>query len=240
MDRLGRRGDLFLDWASAAFGDGESCGSGELSEDNSSFAGRLMSSGTAASLPLSGRDGGSGRGGPRDFSAWLACNRVRRSLLSSRNRFACSRNSATCLACSSCLASISWRQRRNWSSRGRFSGLLDMTVSSDSLVGCSRIQRLRRLGDHLGAGVPKLSRITSEISCSTFPTDGTNCSLRNSQSQWIVGAFTSHQSVATCKINKKTTVVFRCPSNGKVSFVFGRLRVRTTVILIKNVVPHLV
>ena len=43
------------------------------------------------------------------------------------------------------------------------------------------------------------------------------CSLRNSQSQWIVGAFTSHQLAATCKTNKKTTVVFRRPSDGKVS-----------------------
>ena len=45
---------LFLDWASAAFGDGERRGSGELSEDNSSSVGRSMSSGTAASLPFSG------------------------------------------------------------------------------------------------------------------------------------------------------------------------------------------
>ena len=50
--------------------------------------------------------------------------------------------------------------------------------------------RLQRLGDHLGAGVPKLLRIVFEISCSAFPTDGANCSLLNSQSQWIVGAFT--------------------------------------------------
>ena len=69
MDRLGRRGGLFLDWASAALGDGERRGSRELSEDNSSSTGRSMSSGTAASLPLSGRDGESGRGGPRHFSA---------------------------------------------------------------------------------------------------------------------------------------------------------------------------
>ena len=54
MDRLGRRGGLFLDWASAAFGDGERSGSGELSEDNLSSVGRLMLSGTTASLPLSG------------------------------------------------------------------------------------------------------------------------------------------------------------------------------------------
>ena len=138
MDLLGRRGGLFLDWASAAFGDGERHGSGDLSEDNSSSAGRSMLSGTVASLPLSGRDRGSGRRGPQDFSAWQASNRVCRRLLSSHNRFVCSRNSATCLACSSCLASISWHQRRNWSSGGRFAGLLDMTVSSDSPVGCSR------------------------------------------------------------------------------------------------------
>ena len=43
------------------------------------------------------------------------------------------------------------------------------------------------------------------------------CSPRNSQSQWIVGAFTSHQSTATCKINTKTMVVFRRPYDGKVS-----------------------
>ena len=70
MDRLGRQGGLFLDWATAAFGDDERRGSGELSEDNSSSTGRSMSSGTAVSFPLSGRDERSGQGGPRDFSAW--------------------------------------------------------------------------------------------------------------------------------------------------------------------------
>ena len=50
---------------------------------------------------------------------------------------------------------------------------------------------LQRLGNHLGAGVPQLSRIVLKTSCSTFPTDGANCSLLNSQSQWIVGAFAS-------------------------------------------------
>ena len=152
MDQLGQRRGLFLDWASAAFGDGERCGSKELSEDNFSSVGRSMSSGTTASLPLSGRDGGSGRGGPRDFSAWQASNRVRRHLLSSLNRFVCSRNSATCLACSSCLASISWRQRRNWSSGGRFVGLLDMTVSSDGPVGCSRTTKASEIRRSPGRG----------------------------------------------------------------------------------------
>ena len=128
------------------FRDGELRGSGELLEDNSSSVGRLMLLGTAASLPLSGRDEGSGRGGPRDFSAWQASNRVHRHSLSSRNWFACSRNSATYLACSSCLSSISWRQRRNWSSRRRFVGLLDMTVSFDGPVGCSRKAKASEIG----------------------------------------------------------------------------------------------
>ena len=44
--------------ASAAFGDGERRGSGELPEDNSSSAGRSTSSGAATSLPLPGREGG--------------------------------------------------------------------------------------------------------------------------------------------------------------------------------------
>ena len=60
MDRLGRQGDLFLEWASADFGDGERRGRGELPEDNSSSAGRSISSGIAASLPLPGREGGKG------------------------------------------------------------------------------------------------------------------------------------------------------------------------------------
>ena len=89
MDRLGRRGGLVLDWAFAAFEDVEHRGSGELSEDISSSAGRSMSSGTVASLPLSGGDGGSGQRGPLDFSAWLASNRVSRRSLSSCNWFAC-------------------------------------------------------------------------------------------------------------------------------------------------------
>ena len=46
-----------------------------------------------------------------------------------------------------------------------------------------------------------------------------HCSLRNSQSQW--------------------TVVFRRPSDDKVSF-FGRLSDKTVVISIENAVPHLV
>ena len=140
-----------MDWASADFGDGERRGSGELLEDNSSSAGRSMSSDTTVSLPLSGRDRGSRQGGPHDFSGWMAFNRVRRRSLSSRNRFACSCNSIIFLACSSCLASISWRQRRNWSSRGWFAGLLDMTVSSNGPVGCSRMAKASEIGRSPGS-----------------------------------------------------------------------------------------
>ena len=110
MDLLDRRGSLFLEWASAAFGDGEWRGSGELLEDNSSSVGRSTLSGATTYLPLPGREGGNGWGGSRDCPARPASNWVRKRSFSSRNRFACSRNSAICLVCSSCLASISWRQ----------------------------------------------------------------------------------------------------------------------------------
>ena len=49
-----------------------------------------------------------------------------------------------------------------------------------------------------------------------------------------------HQLVATCKTNKKTTVVFRRPSDGKVILFSEDLELRAAVILIKNLVPHLV
>ena len=153
MDRLDRRGGLFLDWASAAFGDGEWHGSGELSEDNPSSAGRSMSSGIAASLPLSGRDGGSGRGDPRDFSTWLASNWVRKRLLSSHNRLACSRNSAIYPA-PLVLPPFLGARGRNWSSGGWFAGLLDMTVSSsfDGPVGCSRMAKASEIERSPGSG----------------------------------------------------------------------------------------
>ena len=51
-DRLGWRGGLFLEWASATFGDGERRGKEELQEDNSLSAGRSISSGAAIPLPL--------------------------------------------------------------------------------------------------------------------------------------------------------------------------------------------
>ena len=44
---------------------------------------------------------------------------------------------------------------------------------------------------------------------------------------------------ATCKTNKKTTVVFRRPSDGKVSLFPEDLELRAAVISIKNLVPHL-
>ena len=92
MDRLGQRGGLFLEWVSVVFEDDERNGSGELSEDSSTSAGRSTSFGVATSFPLPGRERGSGRGGSRDFSAWPTSNWVRRHSFSSRNRFACSCN----------------------------------------------------------------------------------------------------------------------------------------------------
>ena len=74
MDRLDWRGGLFLEWASATFGEDERRGSGELLEDNSSSAGISTSSGATTSLPLLGREGGKGRGGSLDYPARPASN----------------------------------------------------------------------------------------------------------------------------------------------------------------------
>ena len=145
MDRLDRRGGLFLEWASSAFGEGERRGSGELPEDNSSSAGRSTSSGAGTYLPLSGRAEGNGLGGSRDCPAGPASNWVRRHSFSSRNWFAYSHNSATYLACSSCLASSSCRQRRNWSSGVKFAGLLAMALNSDGPVGCLGVAKASRI-----------------------------------------------------------------------------------------------
>ena len=49
-----------------------------------------------------------------------------------------------------------------------------------------------------------------------------------------------HQLAATCKKNTKTTVVFRHPSDDKVSIFSEDLKLGATVISIKNPVPHLV
>ena len=49
-----------------------------------------------------------------------------------------------------------------------------------------------------------------------------------------------HQLATTCKTNKKTTVVFCCPFDGKVSLFLEDLELRAAVISIKNLLPHLV
>ena len=59
-ERLERRGGLFLDSASTLFFGGERFGSGELPEDNSSFAIASLSPGRMGSLPLFYLTGGVG------------------------------------------------------------------------------------------------------------------------------------------------------------------------------------
>ena len=46
-----------------------------------------------------------------------------------------------------------------------------------------------------------------------------------------------HQLDATCKTNKKTTVVFRPPSDGKVSLFSEDLELRAAVLSIQDLVP---
>ena len=52
----------------------------------------------------------------------------------------------------SCFVSISWRQRRNWSSMGGFTRLLDMAVSSNGPVGCLRMAKASEIGRSPGSG----------------------------------------------------------------------------------------
>ena len=66
-----------------------------------------------------------------------------------------------------------------------------MVLNSDGPVGGLGIEKALQIGDHLGAGVPKLLRTASVTSFSEFPTDGAKCRLLISQSHWIVEAFTS-------------------------------------------------
>ena len=129
-----------------AFGDGEWRRSGELPEDSLSSNGSSTSSGATTSFPLPGREGGSGRGGSHDCSAQPTSIWVRRCSFSSRNRFTYSCNSATCLACSSYLASISLRQRRSLSLGFMFAGLVAMAVNSDGIVGCLGIAKALEIG----------------------------------------------------------------------------------------------
>ena len=112
-NRLDRHGGLFLDSTSALLWGGELSRSGELPEDSSSVVRGSLSHMRMGSLPLFGRAGGAGWIGPHEFSPRLVSRRARRRSFSCYMRFACSRNSAICLACSSCFSSISWRQRRN-------------------------------------------------------------------------------------------------------------------------------
>ena len=107
MDRLERRGGLFLDSASTLFFGGGISGSGELPEDNSSSVASSLSSGRIGSLPLFCLIGGAEWLLRHAFSIRLPSIQAR------RRSFSCCRwsarlyNSAICLACSSCFASIS-------------------------------------------------------------------------------------------------------------------------------------
>ena len=106
-ERLEQRGGLFLDSASTLFFGGGRLGSGELSEDNSSFAAASLSSGRIDSLPLFCLTGVVGWLLPRVFSPRSSSKRAHRRSFSCYRWSARLCNSAICLACSSYFVSIS-------------------------------------------------------------------------------------------------------------------------------------
>ena len=116
MDRLERREGLILDSASTLFFGGVKSGSGELPEDNLSPAAASLSSDRIGSLPLFFLTGGAGWLLPRAFCIRLPSRQARRRSFSYCRWLARLCNSTICLACSSCFASISQCQGRNWSS----------------------------------------------------------------------------------------------------------------------------
>ena len=107
MERLEWRRGLFLDSTSTLFFRGGKSESGELPEDNSSSAAASLSPSKMGSLPLLCLIGGVRWLLPRAFSPRSSSKRA------CRRSFSCYRwsaqfcNSAICLACSSCFASIS-------------------------------------------------------------------------------------------------------------------------------------
>ena len=104
--RLEWRGGLFLDSASMLFFEGERSSSGELSEDNSSSAAASLLPGRMGSLPLFCLTGGAGWLLPHAFSSRSSSKLASRRSFSCCRRSARFRNSAICLACSSCFISI--------------------------------------------------------------------------------------------------------------------------------------
>ena len=112
-DRLDRLRGLFLDSASTLFFGGGRSRSGELPKEKSSFAAASLSSGQIGSLPLFFLIGGAGWLLPCAFSIRSPFKQVRRRSFSCCIWLERLYSSAICLACSSCFASMSWRQRRN-------------------------------------------------------------------------------------------------------------------------------
>ena len=106
-ERVERREGLFLDSASTLFFGGERSSSGELPKDNSSFVVASLSPSRMGSLPLFCLTEGAGWLLPRAFSPRSSSKRACRRSFSCCKRLARFHNSAICLACSSCLVSIS-------------------------------------------------------------------------------------------------------------------------------------
>ena len=105
--RLERRGGLFVDSTSTLFFGGERSCSGELPEDNSLSAVASLSPSRMGSLPLFFLIEGAGWLLPLAFSPQSFFKRARMRSLSYCRWSVRFRNSAICLACSSCFISIS-------------------------------------------------------------------------------------------------------------------------------------
>ena len=106
-ERMKRCEGLFLGSASTLFFGGKRLGSGELPEDNSSSIIASLSLDKMSSLSLFYLTGGAGWLLPHAFSPRSSSKQARRRSFSYYRQSARFRNSAICLAYSSCFVSIS-------------------------------------------------------------------------------------------------------------------------------------
>ena len=121
---------------------------------------------------------------------------------------------------------------------GGFTGLLDMAESSNGPVGCSRMAKALEIGRSPGSGCTQA--LAYRLRDFLLGVSHRRRQLQSPKFSELVDRWSIHRLAATCKTNKKTTVVFRRPSDDKVSFFLKDLELRVAVISIENLVPRLV